>query len=91
MGIGKGAKNRPTRGHHPTKVGPVGCPSPLEHTRHVRGAQKDPDAYSNGLPRTVKGKSDGSTCKGGRKHFLNGRHGLVNNDNNLGNLSILDD
>jgi hypothetical protein len=59
------------RGHHPTKVGPVGCPSPLEHTRHVREAQKGPDAYSNGLPRTVKGKSDGSTGGGEKACFKN--------------------
>ncbi len=64
MGTGKGEKNRPTRGHHPTKVGPVGSPSPLEHTRLVRGALLDPDAYSNGLPRAMKGKSDGRTSRG---------------------------
>ena len=91
MGIGKGEKNGPTRGHHPTKVGPVGCPSPLKHMRHVRGDPKDPDTYSNGLPRAVKGKSDGSTCKGGESMFLKKRRGLVNKYNNLGNLSIFSD
>jgi hypothetical protein len=38
----------------------------------------------------VKGKSDGSTG-GGRKHVLKGQRGLVNKNNNLGNLSIFSD
>ncbi len=68
MGIGKGEKNRPTRGHHPTRVGTVGCPSPLAHEA-CEGSPKDPDAYSNGLSRAVKGESDGSTGRGGESMF----------------------
>jgi len=39
----------------------------------------------------MKGKSDGSTGRGGESMFLKKRRGLVNKYNNLGNLSILGD
>ncbi len=76
MGTGEREKNRPTRGHHPTKVGPVGSPSPLEHTRHVRGDLLVPGTYTNGLPHAVKGKSDGRTCRR-KNNGLKEQRGLV--------------
>ncbi len=54
------------------KGGPTGSPSHArgsKSTRHVRGAPEDPDTYTSGLPRAMKVKSKGSTCKGGESSF----------------------